>query len=62
MGAKSTRFGTIIVPNLKPRAKKLNEALVSLGGGPMKSSKDFSRAKEKVSSLKDIQNFMKDIT
>lgn len=47
MAAKKIRGGTIVVPTLKPRVKKLNEALVSLGGGRMKNPKDWDRVRQK---------------
>ena len=31
----------------KPRVKDLNDALVSLGGGRMKSPKDYNRSRDK---------------
>jgi hypothetical protein len=47
MAAKPNRGGTLIVPTLKPRVKKLNEALVSLGGGPMKNPRNWDRVRQK---------------
>ena len=56
MAAKSTRGGTLIVPILKPRVKKLNEALVSLGGGRMKNPKDWDRIRQK----RELQALLKE--
>ena len=42
----------------KPRVRALNEALVSLGGGRMRSPKDYSRSRTKQETrdiLKDEQ-------
>lgn len=38
---------SITVPNRKPRAKHLNEVLLSKNGGRMHSPKDRSRVREK---------------
>jgi hypothetical protein len=47
MAAKPNRSGTLIIPTSKPRVKKLNEALVSLGGGRMKNPRDWDRIRQK---------------
>lgn len=41
----------------KPRAKDLNDALVSLGGGRMKSSKDNNRSRDKC----ELRHIMKEL-